>query len=220
MFISNVIVVIWFQVITAIVNNEVSIENFGETNAKVFKDALDNNFGDVNVDLLAKHLDSDLRFQPLKEITRDVQFQPLKNIEKLQHGVLHDIAKRVAFSDDIAEAIATIRSMKKEHFNYSSQNRGAPLSHLLLHGPWPKIIYQDSKQEMEEDVLVAGGGGYDGNEESKQADVLPRADVAKMPQNVQEKLSPEQIDHLADLEMAGRIVRRYFYRMAYYKKKP
>jgi len=63
-------------------------------------------------------------------------------------------------------------------------------------------------------LLLSEDDEYDDKEAEEPID-----EVAQASSFVQDDVSPEQAQQLADLELANRIVRRYFYRMAYYKKK-
>ncbi|KAK3703405.1 hypothetical protein QZH41_020384 [Actinostola sp. cb2023] len=182
------------EMISSAIKGDVSIENHGEITGEVFKDALNNHFGDPNVIQLANDLERDLRIKPLKFEKLLQNGRPLEPVTQA--------TERIAFADDLSEAISALERMKEHDPDHNL-------------GIQREVRWYDMELHAQGCAYPVQKGGNIG----KGTDAgLPEVD--KCPRKSIKRNTIEEGRHCVDLEMAARIVRRHMHRMAYYKKKP
>ncbi|KAK3730518.1 hypothetical protein QZH41_005737 [Actinostola sp. cb2023] len=192
------------ETISSAIKADVSIENHGEITGEVFKDALNNHFGDPNVIQLANDLERDLRIKPLKFEKLLQNGRPLEPVTQA--------TERIAFADNLSEAIDALERMKDHDpdNNIGIQREvQSSLTDVMCAGYLPAVAYPFSGTRVEALELFKGIDSDSG---------LPEVD--KCPRKSIKRDTIEEGRHSVDLEIAARIVRRHMHRMAYYKKKP
>ncbi|KAK3730517.1 hypothetical protein QZH41_005736 [Actinostola sp. cb2023] len=188
------------EMISSAIKGDVSIENHGEITGEVFKDALNNHFGDPNVIQLANDLKKDLRIKPLKFEKLLQNGRPLEPVTQA--------TERIAFADDLSEAISALERMKEHdpdhNLGIQREVRWYDMDlEFVAHSASPVHKLSDKGVETLEHFKGTG-----------------LVEVGKCPRKSLRRDTIEEGRHSMDLEMAARIVRRHMHRMAYYKKKP
>ncbi|KAK3723056.1 hypothetical protein QZH41_000312 [Actinostola sp. cb2023] len=189
------------EMISSAIKADVSIENHGEITGEVFKNALNNHFGDTNVIQLANDLEKDLRIKPLKFEKLLQNGRPLEPVTQA--------TKRIASADNLSEAISALERMKEHDPDRNlGIQREVRWSRQAVAQGLP-VVHAFSGTRVEALELFKGIDSDSG---------LPEVD--KCPRKSLRRDTIEEGRHSMDLEMAARIVRRHMHRMAYYKKKP
>ncbi|XP_020909160.1 uncharacterized protein LOC110247112 [Exaiptasia diaphana] len=191
------------KIIGDVVKHDMSIENEEETVGELVKDALNRHFGDTNENQLAEDVLGNPRFNSSMFV------QLLQNGRSLEP--IDQVAKRIALSDDLDDAIETLEGIKKKKREQAVGNtRGSAVARMLL--KFPAIEDEPCGSKSIHDVKTSTRGLNLSSHE--------KLDVGKLAKDVQDKVVLVKSNRTADLEMATRMVRRHLYRMAYYKKKP
>ncbi|KXJ09355.1 hypothetical protein AC249_AIPGENE18216 [Exaiptasia diaphana] len=176
------------KIIGDVVKHDMSIENEEETVGELVKDALNRHFGDTNENQLAEDVLGNPRFNSSMFV------QLLQNGRSLEP--IDQVAKRIALSDDLDDAIETLEGIKKKKREQAVGNtRGSAVARMLL--KFPAIEDEPCGSKSIHDVKTSTRGLNLSSHE--------KLDVGKLAKDVQDKVVLVKSNRTADLEMATRM---------------
>ena len=130
---------------------------------------------------------------------------------------IDQVAKRIALSDDLDDAIQALEGIEKKKREQAYGNsRGSQA--MPMYRPCGKE--NDHNEICEIFDTACSSRPFDVETFKRGLDLSSqeRLGVGKLAKDIQDKVGIKKTNRTANLEMATRMVRRHLYRMAYYKK--